>query len=160
MWFPKIVDLADDEGSLVLNHASSLSDVADAESIAWSSRFSFLDGDENGKWDEGELKGPFSVAAQLRVGKGFLIAVADPSVIINSMIGMEDNRSFIQKCIQMQSPSPEIMVDQSHLPRPPLDAAKEKLAAARNSLSGFWGVLGAITVVLVVTLRPVWRRRH
>lgn len=160
MWFPRIVDLAGDQGSLVLNHASSLSNAAEVEVIAWSSRFSFLDADNNGEWDEGEPRGPLPIAAQLKIGKGFLVAVADPSMIINSMIGMEDNRSFIQNCIQVQGSSPEIMVDQSRLPETPLDEAKERLAASRKGLSSFWGILGAIAVVLIVTLRPVWRRKH
>ena len=58
-WLPKITDLAPNVKEngidvIVLNHATTLTNVAEAEVIAWSSPTSFLDTDENESWDEAE----------------------------------------------------------------------------------------------------------
>jgi len=124
-YFPKITrfaqtSLAEGVKSIVLNHASSLSDVPDNEVRAWSSRFSFLDQNGNQAWDEGEPRGPHPVAAEIGVGEGCVILVADPSLIINSM-RIDDNYSFIRNAIEIQTPEPQVLIDQCHLPGEPLD---------------------------------------
>ena len=153
------VPVAEDVGSIVLNHATSLSGVLESEVVAWSSRFSFLDLNHNSVWDEDdEPKGPLPVAAALPVNKGYVVLVADPSILINSMEGMEDNYGFIESIIESQDLQPEVLVDQSHLPEANLDEAKGVLARIRSRLSSPLGISALTVVALIVVLSPLWRR--
>lgn len=152
------VPVAEDVESIVLNHATSLSGVLESEVVAWSSRFSFLDMNHNSAWDEGEPKGPLPVAAALPVNKGYVVLVADPSILINSMEGMEDNYGFIESIIESQDLQPEVLVDQSHLPEASLDEAKGVLERIRSRLSSPLGISALTVVALIVVLSPLWRR--
>ena len=146
--------------SIVLNHASSLSDVPDAEAIASSSQFSFLDLNGNGVGDEEEPTGPLPVAANIGVGEGCLILIADPSILINSMEDIDDNRDFLRDVIEIRSPSARILLDQSHLPpEATLEKAKRVLETAYGRLSSPLVAAGLVAVILALVLRPIWRRR-
>ena len=157
--FPKIVNFVSEPATsgienLVSNHATSLENVPQDNIIAWSSYFSFLDENQNGGYDEGEPEGPFPVIANFQIGKGELVLVSDPSILINSMLEMGDNRQFLENIAQGQ-----IFLDQAHLPEVPLDEAKGKLKIARNVLATVWGTLALIVLVLVLTLKPIWNMR-
>lgn len=154
--FPRIINFASDPTtnqvkSLVFNHATSLENAPQDQVIARSSYFSFSDENQNGDWDEEEPKGPLPVIANLKIAKGELVLVADPSILISSMIDMDDNRQFLKNVGQGQ-----IFLDQSHLPEVPLDEAKVVLKVSRNVLATIWGTLGLILLVLVLTLKPIW----
>ncbi len=157
--FPKIVNFVSEPATsgienLVFNHATSLENVPQDNIIAWSSYFSFLDENQNGGYDEGEPEGPFPVIANFQIGKGELVLVSDPSILINSMLEMGDNRQFLENIAQGQ-----IFLDQAHLPEVPLDEAKGKLKIARNVLATVWGTLALIVLVLALTLKPIWNMR-
>jgi hypothetical protein len=153
---PRILDVANGEQKLVLNHATAISQVSEAEAIAWSSPFSFLDLNGDGEFSPGEPTGKFPVAARLKAGKGDIILIADPSILVNSMISMEDNYGFVQDCARIQNPAPKIVVDQLHLPETPLDESKSILGTIHDKLSIFWGILAMSLAVLLIALRPVW----
>lgn len=162
-WFPRITDftqtpITKNVTSIVLNYASSLTNTSDATVIAWSSRFSFLDLNGNSMWDTDEPTGPLPVAACIRVSQGYVVAVSDPSILINSMINMDDNRAFIMNFVHIQTSNPTTYVDQSHLPQTNLDEAKDAIAAAYISVSSPTGTLSLITVTLALALIPVWRK--
>lgn len=144
--------------SIVLNHASTISNVSDNAIMAWSSRFSFLDLNDDSTWETDEPTGPLPVAAYAKAGEGHVVAVSDPSFLINSMINMDDNLKFIKKVTEIQSSSPTIFLDQSHLPKTSLDDAKQTIATAYNSASSPLGTLSLITVILALALTPVWRK--
>ena len=162
-WLPRIVDFAqtpitNNMTSIVLNHASSINVSDNAVVLANSSRFSFLDMNDDSTWETGEPLGPLPVAAYAKVGEGYLVAVSDPSFLINGMINMDDNFNFIKKLTQIQSSTPTIFLDQSHLPRTSLDDAKETISAAYDSASSPLGTLSLIIVILALALTPVWRK--
>jgi hypothetical protein len=162
-WLPRITDftptpITNNVTSIVLNHASTISNVSDNAVVAWSSRFSFLDLNDNSTWETGEPTGPLAVAAYTKVGEGCIVAISDPSILINSMINMDDNLNFIKNVIQIQSSSPTIFVDQSHLPKTSLDETKETIAATYKSVSSPLGTLTLIAVTLALALTPVWRK--
>lgn len=162
-WFPKIMDfgatpVTNNVSSIVLNHASSLTNTSDATIIASSSRFSYLDLNDDSLWNADEPVGPLPVVAYVRMGEGYVVAVADPSMIINSMISMDDNLNFIKYIIEFQEPNPEILIDQTHLPKTPLDEAKEKIATVYMMVSLPLGTLALIAVILSLTLIPIWRK--
>lgn len=140
-------------GAIMLNHATTLSNVAESEAIAWSSEASFLDTDDNGSLDQGEPKGPFTVAAMLRLGKGKLTIVADPSVIINTMVGRDDNYRFIRYLIGNTNGEKRIMVDNSHLAKTPLDVSKTRLLGAREIISSPYALIGITAMIFIVISR-------
>ena len=162
-WLPRIIDFAqtpiiNNITSIVLNHASTISNVSDNAVLAWSSQFSFLDVNGSSTWETGEPTGPLPVAAYTKVGEGYVAAVSDPSFLINSMINMDDNLKFINELVQIQSSSPTIYLDQSHLPKTSLDQAKQTISTIYDSASSPLGTLSLITVILALALAPVWRK--
>jgi hypothetical protein len=162
-WIPKITDftstpIATNVSSIVFNHATSLNDTSGSTIAAYSSKFSFTDLNNDGSWDNNEPNGPFPVIAYTKVGEGYVIAVADPSILINSMIGLDDNLQFIQNVAGLASANPKILIDQSHLPISPLDNAKADLAFVYNFISSPAGTLSLIVVILVLSLHSIWRK--
>ncbi len=162
-WLPRITDLAPEVRKngidvIVLNHATTLTNVEEAEVIAWSSTTSFLDINENESWDKDEPKGPFPVAAKLRLGKGMLILTSDPSIMINSMVGRDDNYSFMRYLTSHKSEQKRILIDNSHLTQTPLDVSKTRLNKVREILSSPYPVLGFVALVFVVVSRYTLRK--
>ena len=143
---------------IVLNHATTLIDVAGEQAIAWSSAASFLDTDESGNWSEGEPKGPFAVAAEIKLGKGMVYAVADPSIIINTTLGRDNNEAFIRYLMTRRGEPKTVMVDASHLVKSPLDIGKERLLEAWAFLSSPFAILVIMVVIFVIIYRYAYRK--
>jgi len=163
-WLPKITDfpqtpLTGNIKSIVLNHATALCNTSESEVLAWSSRFSFLDLDGDSVWDPDEPTGPFPIATYVRVGEGYVVAVADPSIIINSMIVLGDNMAFMENIVGLGGEKSKVIIDQSHLPIGPLEEAKETIAEAYTLASSPIGTLSLITLILALTLYPIWKKR-
>jgi len=110
---------------IALNYATVINATA-GRVLAWSSPFSYLDLNLNGRRDEGEPAGPFPVAVELRVGPGTLIVVSDSSLFLNSMMGREANRDFLLAILGGRRPA----VDVGHWEETPLTRAKALLGAA------------------------------
>lgn len=155
---PKCIEFSEEiEGveSIVLNHGSTLKISGSAEVLAWSSSFSFLDLDGDSDWDPGEPHGPFSVVARVRLGDGWLIAVSDPSIAINSMLNMDDNMLFIRKVLELHG-MVKVLIDQSHIPMSRLDEAKEMLQTTYSYVSSPVGAIMILTLTLIICLKPIW----
>ena len=155
---PRITDFAPKvrEGGIdvvTLNHATTLTNVIEPEAIAWSSSASFLDINENGSWDEGEPKGPFAVAAKFRLGKGTLALVSDPSIVINAMVGRDDNYDFIRYLTRHKGEQKGMLIDSSHLAKTPLDVSKTRLTSAREVLSSPYALVGITAMIFIVVSR-------
>ncbi len=146
--------------SIVFNHATTLEDTSDVSVIASSSRFSFLDANNNGEWDTDELSGSLPVAAYVKVDEGYVVAVADPSMLINGMINMDDNLRFIDNLLSIQGANSQVYVDQSHLPKMPLDDAQANLAAVYSVVASPLGTLSLIVVILALSLKTIFKRRE
>jgi hypothetical protein len=138
---------------IMLNHATTLTNATDSEATAFSSSASSLDINENGAWDQDEPKGPFVVAAQLPLGKGKLVLVSDPSIIINTMVGRDNNYDFIRYLTQYTGEQGRLFVDRSHLIQTPLDISKIRLANAREILSSPYALMGITAIIFVVVSR-------
>ena len=161
-WFPRIVHLNDSpltDGieNLVLNHATAIMNVPADEVIAQSSAFSYLDLNANEKQEADEPNGPHPVISRYSLGGGQVILIADPSLFINSMSGIEDNHQLIQNITLNTTPP---LVDQSHLTPSNLHQTKDLLASARGSLASPLGTLGVVALALSITLLPFWRERR
>jgi hypothetical protein len=161
-WLPKITDFTNtplkaNVSSIVFNHATTL----EAESgiiVAESSSFSFLDLNYNQIRDANEPTGPLPVAAYQKIGQGYVVAVSDPSILINCMIDQGDNLQFIQKAAALQTAAPRIYIDQTHLPTSALDEAKETLAVIYGAAASPVGTLLAASSILAFTLYPLWKK--
>ncbi|MBA7483928.1 hypothetical protein ES707_19445 [subsurface metagenome] len=157
-WLPRITDLSPEvKGSgievVVLNHATTLTNVEQTDIIAWSSTTSFLDINENESWDEGEPKGPLPVAAEIHFGKGTLVLASDPSIMTNSMVGRDDNYNFMKYLTSRNGEQMGILIDDSHLTKTPLDVSKTRLTGVREILSTPYPLLGIVALIFVVVSR-------
>ncbi len=139
--------------TITLNHATALVNVGAGEALAWSSGASFLDGDGNGAFGKGDVKGPFVVAAEIKLGKGNVIAVADPSIMIDSMVGKDNNYEFMRYLTRRGDDAGTILIDGSHLPKSPLDIAKRKLYLAQRTLSNPYALMGLLSCVFIAVYR-------
>ena len=153
-WMPRVTDFGPEVNnagvkSVMLDHATSIMDAASVEAIAWSSSTSFLDLNDNGSWEEGEPKGPFPVAAEFRFGKGRVDLVSDPSIMINSVYGRDDNYQFMKYLISRQTGIKNILIDNTHLTKASLDISKTRLAEARRLLSTPYAVLGIVALIFI-----------
>lgn len=163
-WLPRGTGFSDpisESGlmNIVLNHASTLSNISDMTVTAWSSKFSYLDLDSDSTYDPDEPRGPLPIAAYIQIGEGDVVAISDPSILINSMINIDDNTEFIRDILNLRGSNLKVYVDQSHLSKTRLDEAKEDIIEVYNVVSSPAGMLGLITVILILTLAPIWRRK-
>ena len=160
---PRVIDFESglaDAGvqAVVLNHATALAGLEAPEARAWSSATSFLDSNDSGEFDEGELRGPFAIAAVLPLGQGVITLVSDPSVMVNSMIGRDDNHAFLEYLLGQHGTGNEVLVDVSHLTKTPLDQSKLSLEHARERMAHPYSVAALLGVVVLLALPP-WTRR-
>ncbi|MBN2187007.1 MAG: hypothetical protein JW732_06115 [Dehalococcoidia bacterium] len=156
-WLPKITDFnpeLEESGIkvLVLNHATSLTNVAESDVIAWSSSSSFLDLDEDESL-RNEPQGPFPVAAKLKLGKGTVALVSDPSIMINSMVRKDDNYSFVQYLTGSTPQAEQLLIDRSHLQKDQRDESQTGLTNLRSVFSMPYPLLGLTAVVFIVVFR-------
>jgi hypothetical protein len=162
-WLPKITDftttpLSTNISSIVFNHATALNTTSAISVVAYSSSFSFLDLNSNGNWDSDEPNGPFPVAAYTKMDQGAVVAVADSSLIINSMLNVDDNLHFIKNAASAQDNNPQVFVDQTHLPKTPLDEAKDDLGVVYDTVSSPLITIGVISVALALSLKLFFKR--
>jgi len=135
--------------SVVLNHATSLTGVATADVLAWSSKDSFLDSNNND-----QNKGPFPVAARLMFDKGTIILFTDPSIMINSMINLEDNSAMVHYLIQSSAEHPpSILLDNTHMEESTLDKSKAALHTIREFLTAPYPLLALIAIIFILVYR-------
>jgi len=162
-WFPLVSHIipspiTSNTESLVLNHATCLTDVDPADVLALSSVLSFLDSNGNGSYDEGEPAGPLPVIACHNLGSGQIILISDPSIFINGMESIGSNHTLMENIAHI-TPT-ELFIDQSHLPPSNLHQTKSLLAAVRHGLSTPPGAAGLVVVALTVTLMPIWHKKR
>ncbi|MCW3999772.1 MAG: DUF4350 domain-containing protein [Candidatus Bathyarchaeota archaeon] len=159
---PKITDLATtplsaNVSSITFNHATALQ-VEDATIAAKSSIFSFLDTNDNQEHGESEPTGPFPMVAYTKLEQGYVVAVADPSLLINSMINLDGNLQFIHNAAALQTSNPKIYIDQTHLPTMPIYGAKTVLATIYGAAASPLGTILVFAALLTVTFYPMWKK--
>jgi hypothetical protein len=150
-WFPKIVEFTPpgDFQSIILNHATVLQNIPTTQVIAWTVESSYIDTNENLVWDKGETKGRLPVAAKTSVGKGTLVIVGDPSLMINTMINRADNFAFITQLVGVDSEKRDVLFEISHLSKTPLDVSKTALMRIREVLSQPYPLAAIILAIFI-----------
>jgi len=159
---PRIIDIVPSPLTagvelLVLNHATAISPLGSLRAVALSSAVSYLDTNDSGRRDAGEPKGPFPVAAVGRIGGGSLVLVADSSLLLNAMLPLGDNRRLAANIFALGGAHPRVLLDEAHLPRRPLDAAKAGLRAGREIISLPLAAFILTTAALAIPLMSLYR---
>ncbi len=157
--FPLATDIAEplrENGvtQLAMDRATGLHVSGSYEVLARSSETSYLDRDASESLDEGEPEGPFAVVAIANVGRGRVIAVSDPSILINSMVNRGDNWLFLEQVIPAAGGNPGIYVDMSHLPQLPIDRAKSAWQIAKQRMGAPYAQILLVGAVLAVIWMP------
>jgi hypothetical protein len=98
------------------------------------------------------------MAARASIGKGTVIAVADPSILINSMVGRGDNEVFLRELFSWAGEKPEIFIDTSRLPKVPLDRSKDAWETARGRMSIPYVQVLMTAALLATIFVPLWRK--
>lgn len=162
-WMPRVVDFSPAVKAagievLMLNHATALTNAGNTEVAAWSSGASFLDLDESESRGPGEPEGPFPVAVSFESGRGKVVAISDPSILINTMVGRDNNYSFIGYLISPGGEKRNILIDRSHLSQSPLDVSKTRLAGVRRVLAGPYGQLGMVALLFIAVYQYLLKK--
>lgn len=96
---------------LTLNHGTAVDPGADSTILVNTSAFAYFDGNRNGDLDESETVRERPVVVSESVGDGRVILVSDPSVFINTMLSVPDNRQFARNLV---ADSDDVFLDYSH----------------------------------------------
>jgi hypothetical protein len=152
---PRILDFAPSPltvgvEELVFNHATVLTGITTTQAVATSSAVSYLTVNPKGQNDEGAPRGPFPVLALEPHKEGYVVAVSDSSILINSMLPQADNRRLFQNAVGLAGANARIFIDDVLLPQGPLDATKHALADTRRLLSGPAAALALAVAALVL----------
>jgi len=158
-WFPKIIEFTPpgDFQLVILNHATALQNVPAEQAIAWTAESSYIDFNENLTWDESEIKGRLPVAAKTSVGRGTLIVVGDPSLMINTMVNYADNFAFINHLLEDRNGKKNVLFDTSHLSQTPLDTSKTALIRIYDVMATPYPLVAIILVIFIGV--SIWMMR-
>lgn len=135
--FPRITDFSPEVVgygviSVVLNNATALTGVNPKDVLAWSSKESILGaGQIPAATKSGG--GPYPVAARMTVSSGEVVLLSDPSIFINSMLKMEDNRIFVDYLLSKAAVTGSLHIIETSLNKGAMDYAKAGLARAQEA---------------------------
>jgi hypothetical protein len=154
--FPVITDFSpspatDNLTAIVLNRPSyiEIENSSLVTKIGSSSTFSFVDIGGQGRPFANETIDSYPVMASVRIGKGMLLLMADPSMFINDMTGLYDNMRLFQNVLRIGGGP--VIFDTAHLANAPLTNWRIMLKNGLNSLrlgkSGTYIPLVAVGIV-------------
>lgn len=134
---------------LTLNYGTAVTP-RNADVLAQSSSFAYLDQTQSGNLTDGDPLGPHAVVTVETIGAGQVVTVSDPSLFINTMLPEPDNEAFATALIGSHE---HLVLDYSH--RDPTSPATIALVQLRQTplLQGVIGLLGVGAVLL-------WHRRR
>ena len=127
--------------------------------VASSSAFSYLDLNNDGALDGGDLLGSMPVVGHTKIGAGTLILLADPSVFIEAMLDAGDNGQFVQNLLASAGPESRIFLDGAHLPSSRLDETKIGVAYVQQVVAEPGPLAALIFMLTLISLSPWWRRK-
>jgi len=140
-------ELTTDVSRLTLNHGTAIDPGANSTIVVNTSGYAYFDANRNGALDDAEELGERPVVVRESVGEGTVVAVSDPSIFINSMLDVSDNRAFAQNLVSDET----VLFDYSHRSGiPPVVAVV--LTIADSPLLQFLSI-----AMLVVVSAALWR---
>ena len=136
---------------LTLNYGTTI-EPRGATPIANSSEFSYLDSERTQTLQADTELRQYPVVTVESVGEGRVVAVGDPSLLINAMIDEPDNRAFATTLVDSRAVT---VLDRSHTTSaPPLAALVQALRS--SSLAGATALAILVGLVAAAGRRP-WR---
>lgn len=81
--------------NITMNYPTSLVITDESVKVLSTSRFGMLSKNES----ERGQSGSYPLIAQFSYGKGEIVAIADPSIFINSMLQMEENKRLLEELV-------------------------------------------------------------
>lgn len=95
--FPVAATSIENASNITMNYPTSLviTDIS-VKVLASTSRFGMLSKNES----ERGQSGPYPVMAYFPYGKGEMVTIADPSIFINSMLQMKDNKRLLEELVR------------------------------------------------------------
>ena len=100
---------------ILFNYPSFLEIGKDTKILAYSSELSWIDINNNFKHDSNEKRKSFPIIAIENYGKGKILILSDPSILINSMKEKLDNKNFINNLLKfLYEDRTTILIDESH----------------------------------------------
>jgi len=154
--------ITNDVERLLLNYPSTISPSRKAVPVFNSSTTSWLDRDRNNRRDPDEPMGPFNLMTIEDYGRGKLIVLSDPSLLINQMRDRFDNSIFVSNLIgYMTEDRGTIVIDESHRDMTnPVHFTNSYIADMR--IEEKIGILTGLMVIFVLVSTPhpgrIWRR--
>ncbi len=150
IYFNRNISILQNISSIVLNHASSIEILNPAETtlLAYSSKFSYLDIDENGRWSPTDIEGPHPVFVFFRYKMGSIYVLSDPSISINSMIELGDNLKLFKKLFNGK----KILIDQFHIKRNIHSKIRSMIIQLYNYVSSRPTLLSIITSLITLMI--------
>ena len=139
--------------TIVLNRPSYIQaeNSSQVNIIGVSSPFSFIDFSGEGKLSVNETLDSYPVLVTVKIGRGLLLLVADPSMFINDMVGLYDNMRLFQNVLTIGGGS--VIFDTAHLVRAPLTDWRIMLRGGLDSLRlGKEGIYIPSIVVMILVL--------
>lgn len=139
---PTVSPSLDNVTSLALDYATTLT-VSDpgAETLAYSSDFSYLYPAQPGGSIANAPHGPFPVLAEVPDGKGRVYLLADDSLFINSMIARDGNGNLLKDLT-----TGTMLLDTSHLAVSPATVVRDSEATVYSVVS-LWEFKYSIVMV-------------
>ncbi len=81
--------------SVTLNHGTAVNP-NNVSVLVSSSKFAYLDTNQNAELDSNETVGSYSVVTSEELGDRNVIVVGDPGLLIDTMLDQSDNRAFVR----------------------------------------------------------------
>ncbi|MBN1540164.1 MAG: hypothetical protein JW939_08475 [Candidatus Thermoplasmatota archaeon] len=107
--------VCDNVSMLMLNAPSTISPSPGARSVLNSSRTSWIDLDGDERLGDDEPLGPFPLMTVEKYGRGELIVLSEPSLLINQMNDHMDNGRFVLNIVDIVTAGKETtVIDESH----------------------------------------------
>lgn len=137
--------LTEDVDRLTLNYASAI-EPGEATVLVRTSEFAYRDTNRDGQLSDDEQLAARPVATVEPVGDGQVVAIGDPSLVVNAMVDEPDNAAFLGG---LYADSTTVLFDQSHTEElPPLVSATLTIRETPLLQIGL-GLLGVGTIALV-----------
>lgn len=141
--------------ALTLNHGTAVV-ARNATVLARTSGHAYLDENRNADVDDAETVRAYPVATIERVGRGQVVVVGDPSLLINVMLDRPGNRAFAANLFAGHA---HVLLDYSHAANlPPLAVVVLELRES-TLLQLFTGALGVLVVLLAARTSLIDRVR-
>ena len=141
--------------SVTLNRGTALKPHG-AEVLVRTSEFAYLDRNFNEKLDPNESLNDYPVVVAETLGEGRIIAISDPSSLINAMLDQPGNRELV---IALFEPHERVFLDYSHAqPIPPLTL----MVLTIRTSPGYQLVIGFMMILCIFVLEhySIFRSDH